>query len=350
MLTSSENYCLHLADCLQVLPTLAENSVDLIVTDPPYFRVKANAWGRQWDSATDFLAWMDSVLTQFWRLLKPNGSLYLFCSPGLSSETELLIKQRFHAMNHIVWRKPSGRHKACNKESLRHYFPQTERIIFAEHYGAEGYAKGDSGYAAKCAELKQNVFAPLIDYFKAAKAASGISNKEINAALGSRMAGHWFTESQWALPSQEQYAKLQELFSHAAKKLQKSHAELREEYTGLHRRYCELRTEYQDLRAQYEALRRPFAVTKEVPYTDVWDFKPVEYYPGKHPCEKPQALLEHAIAASSRPGDVVLDAFAGSGATGVAALKLGRQFVGIEMEEGSFAQANERLRHADPKS
>lgn len=275
--------------------------------------------------------------------MRPSGSLYLFCSPGLSSETELLIKQRFNVLNHLVWRKENGRHKGACKADLRRYFPQTERIIFAEHYGAEGKAKGASGYAEKCTELKQHVFRPLIDYFKQAKEASGISNKAINQALGCHMAGHWFTESQWQLPNAEQYAQLQRLFAEHAASLNRPHSELVTEYGDLHRHYTELRTEYDDLRQQYEALRRPFAVTADVHYTDVWDFRAVDRYPGKHPCEKPVAMLEHMITASSRPGALVLDPFAGSGATGEAALNTGRHFIGIEMEEGSFCQASDRL-------
>lgn len=74
-------------------------------------------------------------------------------------------------------------------------------------------------------------------------------------------------------------------------------------------------------------------MTADVPYTDVWDFPTVQAYPGKHPCEKPQALLRHIIEASSKPGAVVLDAFMGSGATGVACKALGRQFIGIELSD-----------------
>jgi hypothetical protein len=86
-----------------------------------------------------------------------------------------------------------------------------------------------------------------------------------------------------------------------------------------------------------------FSVTADVPYTDVWTFPTVGYYAGKHPCEKPQAMLRHIIAASSRPNAVVLDPFAGSGSTGEAALALGRQFVGIEMSEHWVAKARERI-------
>jgi site-specific DNA-methyltransferase (adenine-specific) len=77
-------------------------------------------------------------------------------------------------------------------------------------------------------------------------------------------------------------------------------------------------------------------VSSDVPYTDVWTFAPVQYYPGKHPCEKPADLLDHAITASSREGDVVLDAFMGSGSTGKSCIKLNRRFIGIEMEEETY--------------
>ncbi|TOQ33684.1 DNA adenine methylase, partial [Vibrio parahaemolyticus] len=108
------------------------------------------------------------------------------------------------------------------------------------------------------------------------------------------------------------------------------------QYQSLQETYQTLVKEYDDLKTQYETLRRPFSVTANVPYTDVWQFEPVQYYPGKHPCEKPAAMLEHVITASSREGDVVLDAFMGSGSTGKACLKLGRRFIGIEFEEETF--------------
>ena len=54
---------------------------------------------------------------------------------------------------------------------------------------------------------------------------------------------------------------------------------------------------------------------------------------GKHPTQKPVALIDRCLRASTRPGDVVLDPFAGSGSTGVAAMKIQRRFIGIEIEE-----------------
>lgn len=68
-------------------------------------------------------------------------------------------------------------------------------------------------------------------------------------------------------------------------------------------------------------------------FTDVWTFENVRQYRGKHPAEKPVDLLKHAINATTYPGDIVLDCFAGSGSTGVAALELERKSILFEIEE-----------------
>lgn len=52
---------------------------------------------------------------------------------------------------------------------------------------------------------------------------------------------------------------------------------------------------------------------------------------GRHPTQKPMELLERILLASTEPGDLILDPFCGSGTTGVAAAKLGRRFLGIEL-------------------
>jgi site-specific DNA-methyltransferase (adenine-specific) len=53
---------------------------------------------------------------------------------------------------------------------------------------------------------------------------------------------------------------------------------------------------------------------------------------GKHPTQKPIELLERIVVSASNPGDLVLDPFCGSGTTGLAATRLGRQFIGIELD------------------
>jgi modification methylase len=67
-----------------------------------------------------------------------------------------------------------------------------------------------------------------------------------------------------------------------------------------------------------------------------------------HPTQKPEALLARTILASSKPGDVVLDPFFGTGTTGAAAKRLGRHFIGIERDETYAARARARIAAVKP--
>ena len=69
---------------------------------------------------------------------------------------------------------------------------------------------------------------------------------------------------------------------------------------------------------------------------DVWESsltKPSEKKCGKHPTQKPMAILEKLILASTDEGDLILDPFNGSGTTGIVANKLKRKYIGIEKEK-----------------
>lgn len=79
----------------------------------------------------------------------------------------------------------------------------------------------------------------------------------------------------------------------------------------------------------------------------LWSIKPPgpeEKKYGKHPTQKPIALLDRIILASTRHGDIVLDPFSGSGTTGIAAIKEGRQYIGIELEEEYLKTSIKRLK------
>lgn len=166
---------------------------------------------------------------------------------------------------------------------------------------------------------------------------AGIKREDCNAACGfARIPGgmasrHYFGSSQWCLPTEEHYRALQALFNQNGDN----------EY---------LKREYEDLKREYEDLRRPFQVTSEVPYTDVWDFPTVGYYEGKHPCEKPIAMSRHVIAASSRPGDVVLDCFGGSCQVADACIQLGRKYIIIEQNTEYCRQARKRVSMIRPEA
>jgi modification methylase len=67
-----------------------------------------------------------------------------------------------------------------------------------------------------------------------------------------------------------------------------------------------------------------------------------------HPTQKPEALLARVLMASTKPGDIVLDPFFGSGTTGAVAKRLGRNFVGIEREQVYIDAALERIEAVEP--
>jgi len=67
-----------------------------------------------------------------------------------------------------------------------------------------------------------------------------------------------------------------------------------------------------------------------------------------HPTQKPEALLARIILAASRPDDLVLDPFSGTGTTGAVARRLRRQFIGVEREAEYAAAAEERIAAVEP--
>ena len=368
-----DNNTLFLGDALNVMQSFSDASINLILVDPPYFQTKLSyrgqriAWDRQWPTRDAYLAWLRQLAKEWQRILAPNGSLYCFAAPQMAAYVEVLLGEVFTVLNHIRWVKEDGWHKKAVKEELRSYLSPWDSILFCEQPHADSMALGESGYAAQCEQLRGFVFEPIRAYLDGERRRAGISKAAINAACGfAPIAGamasrHYFSPSQWCLPTQEHYHAMQELFnthgqrpappffayhptsSSFAPFHMRQDDYLRTDYEALRTDYEALRTDYEALRTDYEALRRPFTVSARVPYTDVWDFTTVQAAPGKHPCEKPLPLLRHIIEASSRPGDTVLDCCMGSGSTLDAARQCGRQAIGIEQDAQWYQQAVRRL-------
>ena len=80
--------------------------------------------------------------------------------------------------------------------------------------------------------------------------------------------------------------------------------------------------------------------------TDVWQLPAIARWEkscGKHPTQKPVALLETFVELLSNEGEVVFDPFMGSGSTGVAALKHNRKFIGVDLNNEYCEIAEKRL-------
>lgn len=318
-------------DCLEEMKKLPDNSINLIYTDPPYFKVKGEAWDNQWENPAKFIEWIGELCQEWQRILKPNGSLYVFASPKMAAGVECKIGEYFNVLNNIRWVKDAGWHNKNDKEELKSYLSPWEACIFAEPYNDQ--------YDDASKALHKDVYAPIGRYIQLERERAGLTRNDIEVGLGfvsssdptrgTALCYRW--EEGSSLPTKEAYQKLRKLLnSDNGNKF--------------------LRREYEDLRREYEDLRRPFSITSEVPYTDVWDFPTVAYYEGKHPCEKPIEMHRHVIAASSRPGDLVLDCFGGSCKVADACIQLNRRYIIIEQDAEYARKARKRVLSINPEN
>ena len=300
---------LYHGDSLEILPTLDIEATALL-TDPPYFKVKDEPWDNQWKKPEQFLAWLGDFLDLAKPLVAANGSVWVFASPKMSARVELLVGERFNVLNNIRWWKAGGDNlRRVSMPTMRSFVSIWESIIFAEKYADQ--------YDDMAKALHREVFAPIGRYLQTERERAGVPRSELVALFPSASGGATGAVFNWEVglntPSREQYESMREYLNRAG---------------GAY-----MRREYEDLRREYEYLRRPFRVESRPLSEDIWRFHHVEKYPGKHPCEKPQDMLRHMIQCSTREGDTVLDPFAGSGSTLIAARSLGRKAVGIEMSE-----------------
>ena len=122
-------------DALQLLQSLDDKSVDLILTDPPYYKLLNVDWDNQWKTKEDYLIWLETIIKECQRVLKDNGSFYMFASADMSCYVECVIRKYFNVLNHIRWADKESFAKHTCKEQLRRYINNSEEIIFAEHLG-----------------------------------------------------------------------------------------------------------------------------------------------------------------------------------------------------------------------
>ena len=281
-------------DCLEVMKLIPDESINLCIIDPPYFKVKKHYWDRQWDNSDEFITFMGLVFNEIYRILKKSGSIYVFCYPKLAFEIESEVRKKFNVLNHIVWEKFNdkgfdGWKQKTSKESLRKYYSNSERIIFAE--------KQSFGKMLKDARTKYGYttisLAGIIGAFGKTNHGGSVSN--------------W--ENDLNIPTEEQYDKLQSLLK---------------------------------LPNRSDSIRL-FNAKSDVQYTDVLHYKTVRPYKGKHPCEKPRELIKHLVEMSSNENDIVIDCFAGSSVLVEACIETKRNWVAIEKDEDYYNMSLKRL-------
>ncbi len=298
-------------DSLNEMKKIPDHSISLILTDPPYHSTKKkNIFGDTvFRMDCEYIEWMEKYSKEWKRILKHNGSVFCFCASAMVTQLEMMFSKEYNILSQIVWTKPNapgydGWKQKMKKESLRQWYAHSERIIFMEpKYEGNMY---------------ESYFGVMLKQWREKAGLSAHKLTELTGAYGK--VNHGGAVSNWEagrnIPSREQYEKIKEVLLS----------------TG----------ELNDI-PDFEDVIRPFQVNKDMEFTDVWNFENVRQYRGKHPAEKPQDLLRNAILATTYENDIVLDCFAGSGATALAARNSGRKSLSIEIEEKWYHYICERL-------
>jgi site-specific DNA-methyltransferase (adenine-specific) len=296
---------------------LPDGSVNLIIADPPYFEIKGD-FDFVWDSFDDYLKDVEKWAVECKRLLAENGTLFWYGDAKRIAYAQIIFDKYFNLVNSLVWENTNPHKQQIRfSKGLRSFAPITERILM---YSNDQY------------NLTQCVF-NIRDYIREQiqKSKGKISFKEINQTLGTATNGGGVASACLSLNKIEPAMMTKEMYQ----KLQK---------------WCNpyLRREYEDLRREYEDLRRPFDNFNN--FGDVIHLPNYEGGKYKHPTIKPEALTRALILTCSRPNDLVLVPFAGSGTECSMAKKENREFIGFEIDEKYHAVAMERLNDQEQKS
>ncbi len=355
---------LYKGDCRAGLREIAPESVALLLTDPPYgIAVKSEQFENaaiEWDKG-DPTELIDEMLAAARPTMKTNGAFYVFAHPGQFFDARnQYTRAGFMPLQELVWVKTKSgalpNQSRVNKqhpESLRTFFPETERVLFGEVMTTGKTEEKSAERAWHLREEKEHdaKMKPLVEYFKAELAKTTLTVADVCRLMKERtgkgpICGHYFSGHQFVLPTEEMYGHLRAILNAHLKP--GVVACLTRDFAALGREYASLKAEWEKLRGQWENLRRPhFAQPRTKSDVLRYDVVPISQRIG-HPCEKPVEMLADLIQTSTRPGDLVLDCFAGSGATGIAAKVTGRRAVLIEYEESYCQLIRKRLENDSP--
>ena len=327
-------YKLYHGDCIELMKNIPDGSVDLVLTDPPYGTVKNLGKGKTaqengyrdygWDEIID----TKKMFQEISRVLRPNGKAILFSQEPYTSHIITSQIPSLPFSYRAVWIKNVfGNKFTCNKAMVNKF---EDVCIFTKPHDAE------------CTNELRDYFKRVLEFIGAK------SCKAINARLGHRKAEHCFyvTEgkravknaiggksdhttrigsSQFALCTEHTYNEIVSVFGIDKMDGFLPYAEL----ARLNEKYTATFNLWQGGKSKSNVLE--YAKDNG----------------GYHPTQKPVKLLADLIQTYSNEGNTILDFTMGSGSTGVACVHTKRIFIGIELDEGYFNIAKERIEQAE---
>ncbi len=273
-----------------------------------------------------YLAMMAIRLIELHRVLKPTGSLYLHCDTSAGHYLKILLDSIFHIKlykSQIIWKRQSSHsdakgHFSDVSDMILHYTKSSsytfnvQRVELDDTYSDKFYRHDDGdGRKYRLSDMS----APEGGGMAAINKKTGVSNGWYEWR-GYKPPARGWRYSQETMQKLEDAGKIH-FPSDLSKRLQ---------------------------------LKRYLDENEGQVVGNVWtDIQPLHGSNQErlgYPTQKPVALLERILSASSNPGDVVLDPFCGCGTTVHAAQKLGRQWIGIDVTHLAISLIERRLRDA----
>jgi len=322
-LSTETIYC---GDCLQQLPRLPDACIDLIYIDPP-FNSNRNYevfWGETKEkrgfedrhaSTAAYIEFMRPRCVQLARVLKPTGSFYYHCDWHASHYVKVMLDQIFgenNFQNEIVWKRTSahgnvGKRFAIVEDRLllyvnsREWTWNTPYLSYTDEYIESHYGQAEQGSGKR------------------------FTTRDLTASMQRASKGQLY-EWKGVRPVATR------CWAYTRDKMQEFEKQGRLVYGD----------------AGVPRLKLYLDDMPGVPCDTVWtDIPPINSQAVErlgYPTQKPIALLDRIIKASSNSGDLILDAFCGCGTALVSAQNLGRRWIGIDISPTACRVMAKRLR------
>ena len=284
------------SDVLEYMSTLPDKSMDLIILDPPYYKVTKNKWDHQWKTREEYNEWCTKWILECARVAKRSANLWLFgYLRNIPHSYCSLTDNGFTFRQQIVVQKPMrtivGRTKADQK-----IYPTITESIFHFHMESRPY---------------------IAELLEQQRIQHNMTTRAINRHLGLSTSGGGAysgyvnkNNEKMVYPKREHWEKLSTIFT----------------------------------LPNYDDVVYMFNI--EPGLRDVWS--DIDFYLEKriHPTQKPQKLIQRIINTCTTPGMNVLDPFGGSGATAMACKELNRNCYSCEIDEEYYEESTSRLHNA----
>lgn len=269
-----------------------------------------------------YLVHMTLRIFEIHRVLKPTGSFYLHCDPTASHYLKLVCDAVFCGQggdfkNEISWKRTSSHNDAS--QGLSRYGRAHDVLLF--------YTKGKQGnWNLQFADYSESYLKQ--HYSGVDEHGRRFKTSDLTAA---KPGGDVSYEWKGVFPPQGRY------WAYSRANMEKFEAEGRLQYAA---------------KSGMPRLRHYLEEMQGIPLGDDWDdIPPINSQAAErlgYPTQKPEALLERIIRASSNEGDVILDAYCGCGTTVAVAERLKRKWIGIDITYQSIALILKRLEDRYP--